>query len=49
VSNLPNFIVGKVMDLMGTFGKRMDEQKRAEKRPDEHKKNGKVNAETAAE
>lgn len=37
VSNLPNFIVGKVMDLMGTFGKRMEEQKRAEKRPEEHK------------
>jgi ferredoxin len=49
VSNLPNFIVGKVMDLMGTFGKQMENQKRAEKRPDEHKKNGTVNSETAAE
>ncbi|HEX8196114.1 MAG TPA: 2Fe-2S iron-sulfur cluster-binding protein [Pyrinomonadaceae bacterium] len=37
VSNLPSFVVGKVMDVIGAFGKQMDEQKRAEKRPDEHK------------
>jgi ferredoxin len=37
VSNLPSYVVGKVMDVIGAFGKQMDEQKRAEKRPDEHK------------
>jgi ferredoxin len=48
VSNLPSFVVSKVMDIMGVFGKQMDEQKRAEKRPEEHKTNGApVNAETA--
>ena len=37
VSNLPSFVAGKIMDVIGAFGKQMDEQKRAEKRPDEHK------------
>lgn len=37
VSTLPSFVVGKIMDLMGTFGKQMEDQKRAEKRPEEHK------------
>ena len=37
VSNLPSVVVGKIMDIVGAFGKQMDEQKRAEKRPDEHK------------
>ena len=37
VSNLPSFVAGKIMDVIGAFGKQIDEQKRAEKRPDEHK------------
>ena len=37
VSNLPSYVAGKIMDVIGAFGKQMDEQKRAEKRPDEHK------------
>lgn len=37
VSHLPSYVVGKVMDVLGTFGKQMEEQKREEKRPDEHK------------
>ena len=47
VSNLPSFVVGKVMDVIGAFGKQMDEQKRAEKRPDEHK-TSETNGSTAA-
>lgn len=46
VSGLPSFVVGKVMDLMGAFGKQMEEQKREEKRPDEHK-TGETNGKTA--
>ena len=37
VSNLPSFVVGKVMDVLGVFGKQMEDQKRSEKRPEEHK------------
>ncbi|MDQ4122329.1 MAG: (2Fe-2S)-binding protein [Acidobacteriota bacterium] len=37
VSNLPSYVVSKIMDVMGAFGKQMEEQKRAEKRPEEHK------------
>ena len=47
VSNLPSFVVGKIMDLMGHFGKRIEEQQRAEKRPQEHQTNNGDAAATA--
>ena len=47
VSNLPSYVAGKIMDVIGAFGKQMDEQKRAEKRPDEHK-TSESNGSTAA-
>lgn len=46
VSHLPSYVVGKVMDVLGAFGKQMEEQKREEKRPDEHKA-GEANGKTA--
>jgi ferredoxin len=48
VSNLPSFVVSKVMDVMGQFGLKMEQEKRAAQRPAEHQTDGKKNAEAAS-
>jgi ferredoxin len=40
VAGLPSTVVGKVMDLLGVLGLKMEEQKRAAQRPVEHQTNG---------
>jgi ferredoxin len=49
ITGLPSLVTRKVMDLMGGFGKKMDEQKRASRRPAEHQTNETKTNETASE